>query len=114
MKRSLAPSKPSTPVEGKWNYQDDMLASSMVLVTMGEGNTAGRFQSKSSDGNLSSTRSCGSGGTLHGSMSSSKSCKVDLCAMNQSNSEEPSKRSSEPASMDIDENDGDDWGFFVD
>lgn len=114
MKRSLPASKLSAPVEPKWNYQDDILASSLMLVTIAEGSPNGRFPSKSSCGNMSSaSRSC-SGGTLNGSIAPSKSYKVDLCSMDHPINEKPLKRNSEPVSMDIDDAGGDDWGFFVD
>jgi hypothetical protein len=114
MKRSSSTPALPNPVEGKWNYQDEILASSMMMVTIAEENTAARLRSKASVGNLSSASS---GDTLSGwgSTGSRKSCKMDLSSMCESKAEQPSKSSSyEPVSMDVNESGGDSWGYFVD
>jgi hypothetical protein len=74
--------------ESRWNYQDDVLATSMMLVTFDEdtkNNMLKRSYPHSSNGSMTSFASsrCSSRGSLNGwgSSTSRKSYKVDLASL---------------------------------
>ncbi|KAG7341885.1 hypothetical protein IV203_006977 [Nitzschia inconspicua] len=131
------------PEESQWNYQDDLLATNMMLVSIEE-ETNHSFMQRNQQGSMGSIASsrCSSRGSLSGwgSAASRKSYKVDLCSLgnledaqqqqpkqdsSQRNSSKGSTQrivtagSSHPVSASsshsaIPADSGDTWGFFVD
>jgi hypothetical protein len=144
MKRSSSIAALANPEpESRWNYQDDVLATSMMLVSIDEdtkNNMLKRSHPHSSNGSMTSFASsrCSSRGSLSGwgSSTSRKSYKVDLASLaslevvdatNDSSSskgegshrEQQSKTITGVQSNNIGStvevhHEGDCWGFFVD
>mmetsp|Transcript_12900 Transcript_12900/g.20762 ORF Transcript_12900/g.20762 Transcript_12900/m.20762 type:complete len:131 (+) Transcript_12900:80-472(+) len=127
MKRSSSDAALADPEpESKWNYQDDVLATSMMLVSIDEENVLKRnHQTSGSLCSMASSR-CSSRGSLNGwgSSTSRKSYKVDLSSLagddcspkDQQHRQHQGSRTAAPSSgstsdhADVD----DSWGFFVD
>jgi hypothetical protein len=127
--------------EYKWNYQDEVLASNMMLVSIDE-DTNHSFMQRNQQGSMGSMASsrCSSRGSMTGwgSTVSRKSYKRDLCSLanlddaqlaalskEESKEKKASKDIGRPlasksaavlpsAQGDADSGDGDSWGFFVD
>jgi hypothetical protein len=86
MKRSssLAALPQDPEPESKWNYQDDILATNMMLVSIDD-DTSLSFMQRNQQGSMGSMASsrCSSRGSLNGwgSTASRKSYKVDLSSL---------------------------------
>lgn len=119
---------------GKWNYQDDVLATSMMLATISDDKDrrcqtrrSGSMGSNVSSGGSMSRCSSRSSLSGWGSAASRKSYKVDLCSLAD---RDPSTRQYQEKSASADSGGthegcdvlpsvvpdlgGDVWGFFVD
>lgn len=70
---------------GKWNYQDDMLATNMMLVSIDEEGSSMKNRNHQTNGSMGSMASsrCSSGGSLQGwgTTASRKSYKRDLSSL---------------------------------
>jgi len=89
-----------------WDHSTSMLASSIMMMSISEESTLSDLGYTS---RLSSSSSgCPSQGW--GSQLGRTSCKVDLCALGQTNPKEFSSQHSSPSNDTMDEED--DWGFF--
>jgi hypothetical protein len=139
MKRSSSTAALADPEpESKWNYQDDVLAASMMFVSIDQETSTSMKRNNEGSGSMGSIASsrCSSRGSLSGwgSVASRKSYKVDLASLagmeddssNFCHSYDPSAQlisnsmvvtSTSAVSTtrtDGSNPNGESWGFFVD